>query len=84
MALFLCKAKGEHRGIVPQELCPFPGELLLLFSHRFMSEPFATPWTAACQASLSMRFPRQECWSGLPFPSSLVLYLGNFFLYSRS
>ena len=30
---------------------------------------FATPWTAAYQAPLSMRFSRQECWSGLPFPS---------------
>ena len=29
----------------------------------------APPWTAACQAPLSMRFSRQECWSGLPFPS---------------
>ena len=29
---------------------------------------FATPWTVACQASLSMGFPRQEYWSGLPFP----------------
>ena len=29
----------------------------------------ATPWTAACQAPLSMGFPRQEYWSGLPFPS---------------
>ena len=29
---------------------------------------FATPWTAACQAPLSMGFSRQECWSGLPFP----------------
>ena len=27
------------------------------------------PWTVACQASLSMGFPRQEYWSGLPFPS---------------
>jgi len=26
-----------------------------------------TPWTAACQAPLSMGFPRQEYWSGLPF-----------------
>ena len=26
-------------------------------------------WTVACQAPLSMRFPRQEYWSGLPFPS---------------
>ena len=30
----------------------------------------ATPWTIACQAPLSMGLPRQECWSGLPFPSS--------------
>ena len=26
-----------------------------------------TPWTVACQALLSMGFPRQDCWSGLPF-----------------
>ena len=30
---------------------------------------FVTPWTVAHQSSLSMGFPRQECWSGLPFPS---------------
>ena len=29
----------------------------------------ATPWTAACQASLFIGFPRQEYCSGLPFPS---------------
>ena len=29
---------------------------------------FATPWTVARQAPLSMEFPRQEYWSGLPFP----------------
>ena len=29
-----------------------------------------TPWTVACQAPLTMGFPRQEYWSGLPFPSS--------------
>ena len=28
---------------------------------------FATQWTVACQAPLSMRFCRQEYWSGLPF-----------------
>ena len=28
-----------------------------------------TPWTVAHQAPLSMGFSRQECWSGLPFPS---------------
>ena len=30
---------------------------------------FATPWTVALQILLSMEFPRQEYWSGLPFPS---------------
>ena len=30
---------------------------------------FATPWTVAYQAPPSMRFSRQECWSGLPFRS---------------
>ena len=29
----------------------------------------ATPWTVACQAPLSMGFPRQEYCSGLLFPS---------------
>ena len=32
----------------------------------------ATPWTVACQTSLSIGFSRKEYWSGLPFPS-----LGN-------
>ena len=26
-------------------------------------------WTVVCQAPLSMEFPRQEYWSGFPFPS---------------
>ena len=30
---------------------------------------FATPWTIAYQVPPSMGFPRQEYWSGLPFPS---------------
>ena len=43
--------------------------LLLLFSHSVMSNSFATPWTVACQASLSMGFSWKEYWSGLPcFP----------------
>ena len=29
---------------------------------------FVTPWTISCQAPLSMRFSRQEYWSGLPCP----------------
>ena len=34
-----------------------------------MSNSIATPWTVARQAPLSIGFPRQEHWSGLPFPS---------------
>ena len=30
---------------------------------------FVTPWTVTHQAPLSMGFSRQECWSGLLFPS---------------
>jgi len=33
-----------------------------------VSNSFATPWTVAHQAPLSMEFSRQEYWSGLPFP----------------
>ena len=29
---------------------------------------FATPWTVACQAPLSVGLSRQKYWSGLPFP----------------
>ena len=36
------------------------------FSHVQLS---VTTWIVACQASLSMGFPRQQYWSGLPFPS---------------
>ena len=44
--------------------------LLLFFSsHEVMSNSFATPWTTAHQAPLSIEFSRQEYWSGLPFPS---------------
>ena len=40
--------------------------LLSCFSHARL---FASPWTIACQAPLSMGFSRQDYWSGLPFPS---------------
>ena len=57
---------------------------------------FATPWTVAYQAPLSMGFSRQEDWSGLPFPSpgesfqprdrtciSYVPCIGNRILYHQ-
>ena len=48
--------------ILEREVCP--------------SGKFATPWTAAHQAPLSMGFPRQEYQSRLPFPSLDLLDLG--------
>ena len=61
--------------------CPSPWalEVFLTFSPYWFFMPllspfshvrlFATPWTVARQAPLSMGFSRQEYWSGLPFPS---------------
>ena len=34
---------------------------------------FATPWTLAHQAPVSIGFSQQEYWSGFPFPSPEVL-----------
>ena len=34
-----------------------------------MSDSFAPPWTVAQNAPLSIRFPEQKYWRGLPFPS---------------
>ena len=47
----------------------FPKQLVVvrLLSHIRL---WATSWTVAHQAPLSMGFSRQECWSGLPFPPS--------------
>ena len=42
-----------------------------------MLDSFVTPWTIACQAPLTIRFSRQEYWSGLPYPPPGDLpYLG--------
>ena len=41
---------------------------LLLPSRFSRVRLYATPWTAAYQASPSTGFSRQEHWSGLPFP----------------
>ena len=43
-----------------QVVCMCPCELSCVF---------ATPWTIAHHAPLSMEFSRQDYWSGLPFPS---------------
>ena len=42
--------------------------LSLLFSLWVISNSVVTPWTVVHQPAPSMAFPRQEYWSGLPFP----------------
>ena len=58
MSLFLCNPYNDPQftstsGDLVTQWCP----------------TLATPWTVALQAPLSMGFPKQEYWSGLPFPS---------------
>ena len=50
-------------------LCGMTLSFMLLFSPKLVSESLVIPWTIALQVPLSMGFPRQEYWSGLPFPS---------------
>ena len=51
-----------------------------------MLNSFATPWTVARQPPLSMRFPRQEYWSGLTFssPGIFVIQRSNLCLLQVS
>ena len=51
--------------------------LLRRFSHVRLC---ATPWTATYQAPPSMRFSRQEYWSGLPLPSPIYALEYNIYL----
>ena len=63
-----CKAKrlnettkgGDGKKLLGEEVC--------VLSHSSRVPLFATPWTIAHQASLSIGFSRQECWSRLPCP----------------
>ena len=69
-----CGAGNQQRAQVSWASLPF---VLLLFSHSAMSNSFATPWTVARQASLSMGFPRHEYWSELLY---IVFLTDNCFL----
>ena len=44
--------------------CMIP--FILVLSHFSRVRVFVTPWTVAHQVPLSLGFPRQEYWSGLP------------------
>ena len=58
---------------------PLPSPLLTILGGKYdcccccwvtkLCPTLETPWTVARQAPLSMGFPRQEYWNGLPFPS---------------
>ena len=41
---------------------------MALHACSIVANSFVTPWTVARQAPLSMGFPKQEYWSGLPGP----------------
>ena len=70
---------GKHRASVTSLGAPFSKSSLTqkfsLFCRSVIKfySTLCDPWTVACQAPLSMGFPRQESWSGLPFPSPGVL-----------
>ena len=56
-------------------VCVCVHTILLLFSHLVM---FDSLWLrGACQAPLSMGFPREEYWSALPFPSILIVFFSS-------
>ena len=44
-------------------------DVLFLINRSVTSDSFEIPWTVALQAPVSVGFPRQEYWTGLPFPS---------------
>ena len=68
---FVCVCVGYK---LPLLILHFPSTLLTKatsvknVSHTVVSNS-GIPWTVACQAPLSMGFPRPEYWSWLPFPS---------------
>ena len=54
-----------------RNICFFPHWVWIIVTVQLLSrvQLFATAGTTACQAPLSIGFPRQEYWSRLPFPS---------------
>ena len=73
---------GRHRGKYSEAGVKQAGVLKFymhaMLCHFSRVQLFATPWTTAHQAPLSMGFPREEYWSGLPFPSPGLNIGSNF------
>ena len=53
-----------------ESLCPFLKVKVLVTQS---CPTLCNPMDCSLPTPLSMGFPRQECWSGLPFPSSLIV-----------
>ena len=78
----LSEVKSERDRQIPYGITYVAAAVYLLSHVRL----FATPWTVAHQAPLSMGFPRQEYWTSVPFPfpGDLLdprLLLGRWILY---
>ena len=69
---FYLKSKHTQKSLFPRSFqSPWENSSCALDSAQSLNHVrlFATPWTVAHQAPLSMGFSRQEYWSGLPFPT---------------
>ena len=58
-----------HTIVTLEQTSSFPAYRACYLGMLCCVQLFATPWTVAHWAPLSMGFPSQEYWSGLPFPS---------------
>ena len=56
--------KVDCKDLVRKKIC-----ILIVVQSLSRVQLGVTLWTVAYHTSLSMRFPRQEYWSGWPFPS---------------
>ena len=62
-------ASADRQGDLLISRGPIARLLVVVFSCYVVSSSFATPRIAAHRAPLCMGLPRQEYWSGFPFPS---------------
>ena len=65
----LTKSRKWHWPVLPFQGRQLAGTFAFVCACAVVSDSFVTPRTVACQAPLSMGFPRQEYWRGCSFPS---------------
>ena len=64
------KRKPQNQCLSKQLICteiPVPKRVYCVSACSIVADSLVTLWTVAHQAPLSMGFPREEYWSGLPF-----------------